>query len=180
MIHTSLKSRGFSLVECCVSLGISALIAAIAVPSMDKTRLRQSLQLQAQTVMTDLQQARSDAVLHGTSVHLRFRQLPEGTCYVLHTGEAPNDCQCSASGEAVCRAGAQAVRQHWLPSSSRLTLVANVNGMSFHSRQGTVTATGRIDLRSDDGATIRHIVSIAGRVRTCSPGRAVAAFPACA
>lgn len=180
MIQTSIKSRGIGLVECCVSLGIAALLATVAVPSMDKARQRQSLQLQAQTVMTDLQQARSDAVLYGTAVHLRFRQLPEGTCYVLHTGEAPDDCQCAAGGEAVCRAGAQAIRQHWLPSSSRIALVANVHGMSFHSRQGTVTATGRIDLRNDDGTTIRHIVSIAGRVRSCSPGRAVAAFPACA
>ncbi|MGS0758713.1 pilus assembly FimT family protein, partial [Roseateles sp. GG27B] len=53
---------GVSLIELCVCLVVTAILVSQAVPAMEQLKQGQRLDLIAQTVMTDLQQARSEAV----------------------------------------------------------------------------------------------------------------------
>lgn len=178
MSHSNQQQRGVTLVELCVSLTILAILLAVALPVLEQMRLRQRVQLTAQMVMNDLQQARSEAVVRGEDMNFRISQHPQGSCYITHSGPV-NACRCSDSGEAVCTGSAEMQKLEWLPASRRVTVQANVNSLRFQARQGAVTSTGRIEITASTGQSIRQIVSIAGRVRTCSPQAAFNGMPRC-
>lgn len=177
-IHAHRRMQGFSLVEVSVGLAISGVLLSQAVPSVAQLQQRQRLEAVAQTLMTDLQQARSEAVQRADAVQLRFSQHAKGSCYVMHTG-ASGQCRCEEEGSAVCTANAQILKFEWLPSSRKLSIRANVSNMSFQARQGTVTSTGSIDVASASGTAIRHVVSIAGRIRSCAPDGPLKHLPKC-
>jgi type IV fimbrial biogenesis protein FimT len=170
--------RGHSLVELCVCVAIPAILMSIAIPSLDQLKQRQRLELVAQTMMTNLQQARSEAISSTEAVQLRFSRHANGSCYIVHTGNS-GQCQCDASGQGACAASERILKLEWIPSTLNVAVLANVVNMSFQARQGAVTSTGSIDVKSNNGDTIRHIVSIAGRVRTCSPTPELRRFPRC-
>ncbi len=172
------NSRGFSLIELCVCIAIPAILMAMALPALNQLKQRQRLELVAQTMMVNLQQARSEAVSRTDAVHLRFSRHADGSCYILHTGTS-GKCQCDDAGQAVCAATERVLKIEWIPSTQNVAVQANVASMSFQARQGAVTSTGSIDISSSNGDTIRHIVSIAGRVRSCTPSADLHRFPRC-
>ncbi len=169
---------GFTLIEAGLSLLISAIVASQAVPALGKLKQRQALNGTAQTVMTDLQQARSEAVAQGDTVHMKFSSHATGSCYVLHAGPSAS-CSCDESGQAMCSGSGQVVKSAWFPTRGELSVRANVNNLSFSPRQGTTSSTGSIDIRHRNGEIIRHVISIAGRVRSCAPGAAHSGLPTC-
>lgn len=179
--------RGFNLIELCACLAVGSIVMSQAVPAMHQLQQRQRLQAVAQTVMTDLQLARAEAVQHAESIELRFSEHPHGSCYVMYSSGPDNndrdghdECRCDDSGAAYCDAVELAVlKTQWLPSELQIGLHANVRTLSFHARQGTVTSTGSIDLSLADGTAIRHVVSIAGRVRSCAVGPSIGGLPRC-
>ncbi|MBY0236516.1 MAG: pilus assembly protein FimT, partial [Burkholderiaceae bacterium] len=69
MANTQHSSRGISLVEVCVGLCMSGILTAQAVPAFERMQQRQRLQLSALALMTDIQQARSEAVESGQTVY---------------------------------------------------------------------------------------------------------------
>lgn len=171
--------RGFTLVEACISLVLASLLCALALPSLTQAKKIQQLKLLAQTVMTDLQQARSDSLLGGSATHIRIAALPSGTCYVFYSGEA-GACRCETQEQAACTPSGRLIRFHWIPTTSGNSMQSNVTALSFHSRQGTVTSTGHIEVSNNRGESIRHVIAITGRVRTCSPNGSVSSLPQCA
>ena len=177
MSHSN-SQRGVTLVELCVSISVLAILLAVALPVLEQMRLRQRVQLTAQMVMNDLQQARSEAVVRGESVNFRVSQHPQGSCYLIHSGPT-NACRCSDSGQAVCTGAGEMQKLEWLPASRKVKVQANVSSMRFQARQGAVTSTGSIEIAASTGQSIRQIVSIAGRVRTCSPQAAFNGMPRC-
>jgi Tfp pilus assembly protein FimT len=183
MIQTLAGSRhdhaGLSLIEACLASGITALLMAQAVPAMRDMLLKQRLYGLSQTLMTDLQQARSEAVHRGQAVHMRFSTHAHGTCYLMHGGQ-PAQCQCTDGGGVTCADPSLLIKSEWVPSQRAVAIRANVAGLSFQPRQGAVTSTGSIDVISDKGWSIRQVVSIAGRVRSCSPLGTVQSVPPCA
>ncbi len=132
----------------------------------------------AQTVATDVQQARGEAVRRAANVQLRFSEHPGGSCYIIHTGNA-GQCRCRDDGEAVCTGGAAVLKLEWVPSSRQTTIRANVPSMGFNARIGTVSPAGSIDVTNVDGENIRHVVSVVGRIRTCTTTRSKSSLPDC-
>lgn len=172
------KQCGLSLIEACVSCLILAILFSQAAPAMQEFKQRQRLQGIAQTLMTDLQQARSEAVRRGDAIQFRFSQHAGGSCYVVHSGKS-GDCQCDEQGQAVCVDPALLIKSSWVPAAQATTIRANVGNLSFQARQGTVTPTGSIEIGDADGKAIRHIVSIAGRVRSCALNGGFGQMPRC-
>jgi Tfp pilus assembly protein FimT len=170
--------HGYSLVELCVCVAIPAILMAMALPSLAQLKQRQRLELVAQTMMANLQQARSEAISRADAVQLRFSRHPGGSCYILHTGSS-GQCQCDGDGQAVCAPAERVLKLEWIPSAQNIAVRANVSNMSFQARQGAVTSTGSIDISSSNGETIRHVVSIAGRVRSCTPSAGLLRLPRC-
>jgi type IV fimbrial biogenesis protein FimT len=118
----------------------------------------------AQTLMMDLQQARIEAVRRGSTIEFRFSRHTAGSCYVVHTGKS-GECLCNEQGQAVCQDPATLLKSEWAQASKTATIRANVDNLSFQPRQGAVTSAGGIEITSQDGRGIRHIVSAIGRVR---------------
>jgi type IV fimbrial biogenesis protein FimT len=98
---------------------------------------------------------------------------------VIHTGSI-GACRCEANGQAICTDDGTVLKTNWLPASRSITLRANVRNLSFHARQGSVTSTGSIDLElAKGGEAVRHVVSIAGRVRSCAPAGTIGGLKPC-
>jgi Tfp pilus assembly protein FimT len=177
-VNTRRNSRGFTLVELCVGVGICAALVGQAVPALGKLHQQQTLRAKAEALASDLRLARSEAARNGESVFFRVSGKGAGACYVLHTG-VKDGCDC-AGGQPVCtKPGSQVIKAEWLPSSQPVRISSNAETLEFQFRQGLVTQTGSIELRLDNGRAIRQIVAITGRVRGCSVGAKLAGMTAC-
>lgn len=174
------QSRGFTLVELCASVGICAALIGQAVPAMSQLHQQQKLRTAADTLGGDLRLARSEAARLGESVYFRISSRGANACYVMYIGRK-DDCDC-AGGQPVClRAGSHVIKAEWLPANSQLQLRSNAETLQFQHRQGLVTQTGSIDLGLNGGQTIRQVVAITGRVRSCYVGtQKVGGMPQCA
>ena len=170
--------RGLTLIECVVTLAIIVITLGAAIPTFTQARERRHLEGAAAQLSTDIRHARSLAVSHGAPVRMRVQQTVDGSCYVVHTGAA-GQCTCTGSGTSQCSTNARALRTVGFDAAGPVRLASNSASMLFDSDRGTVTPTGTLTLQLQSGATIRQIVNIMGRVRSCSPGAAVTGYVAC-
>jgi Tfp pilus assembly protein FimT len=172
------RQQGLSLIESCISCLVAAILLSTAVPAMKRLLQTQRLQGLSQTLVTDLQQARSEAVQNGHAVQFHFSRHADGSCYIVHT--APHgDCRCSDAGEAICNDPTTLLKSAWLPQPRGITLRSNASDITFDARQGTISPVASIDIAATDGPTIRHVISVLGRVRSCTPADAVGRLPRC-
>ncbi len=177
--------RGLSLIEALVSVALVALVAMMAGPDLRDWLWRQRLANAAQAVLGDLQLARSEAIQGARNVIVRFGGDESGVsgsgrCYVLHTGPV-GGCGCRVDAPPVCEAGAQAIKQmRWQRGQGQAEVLSNVPSMLFSGRQGTVSVSGTVEVKLDGIGSVRHIVSITGRVRSCTPDAGMGRLPRCA
>jgi type IV fimbrial biogenesis protein FimT len=171
-------ARGVTLVESMVVTAVVAIVAGTAVPSLGGLKSRQAPIGAAAEFETDVQHTRSLAVAGNAALRITFDARDGASCYIVHRGAA-SDCECGSAGEAVCRNGAEAQRMVRFPSSGTVTLNANVRSIVFDPVKGTSTPTGTVRFTEPSGAAVHQVNNILGRVRSCSPGKAVAGYKAC-
>jgi Tfp pilus assembly protein FimT len=172
------NQRGFTLVEVCVSVGICAALLGQAAPAMTEFRQQRALMSTSEALSTDLRFARSEAVRSQEPVFFRISGKGAQACYILHTG-VKNDCDC-ADGQAQCKSAAsQVIKAEWLTERQSVRIQSNAETLQFQHRQGLVTQTGRIELALPNGNTVRHVVAITGRARTCAVGQRMGSLPKC-
>ncbi len=172
----SQQQAGVSFIETLVVLAILGVLLLVAVPAMAEMVQRHRLQGAAESFRSDFQQARMYALGTGRSVRISFQQSAAGTCYVAYQGAA-GSCSCNEQGLAQCVAPQQLVAHQWLAHSRGLRIEANVKGMLIDAQRGTVTPTATVQLSSDQGLEMAHVVAMTGRVRTC--GNASGDLPSC-
>jgi type IV fimbrial biogenesis protein FimT len=174
------RPRGITLHELVVALAIAAVAAMIAVTGTESMVQRASLRSAAAEVASDLQHARTLAVTGNQTLRVGFHTFDDGgSCYAMYRG-AVGACQCTAAGQSSCSGGAEVLRMAYLPPAGRVRVQANVGTMTYDPRLGTASPAGRIEVVGRDGRSLRHVVSLMGRVRTCSPGGTVSGVPVCA
>ena len=166
----SSQQRGVTMIEACITLAIAGILAGSALPSFKDSLDKRKVEGISSEVGTDLRYARSEAVARNTGVRVSFHQ----GCYVVHTGSR-DDCQCDGQGPAVCSGDAVALKT--VSASSGVQVVANVSSLRFDPINGTTSPTGTVCTVPANGRSLHHVVSLMGRVRTCSP---VAAGAPCA
>lgn len=172
------RQLGFTLIELCVCAGISAAVLSQAIPGIRQLREQQALKAEAAELAADLRFARSEAARLGTDIAFRLSGRGSNACYVLHTG-SNGDCDC-AGGQAVCRsANAQILKVRTLPAGQALTISSRVETLTYQHVQGLVTPAASIDISSGSGATVRQVVAITGRTRSCALGQALGSLPRC-
>ena len=151
-------------------------IDSISVPSFGAALARRHVEGAAAQVQTDMELARSEAVRTGRTIHLRFNNSG-GNCYLLYTGTL-NACSCSASGQSHCAPGSQPLRTQVLDRQG-VQMQSNVATMTFDPVQGTVTPTGTVRLEGHENLSLRVIVSLLGRIRTCTPTTGMPGYKRC-
>ena len=170
--------RGVSTLEILTTLTILGVAATTALSGFGTYLQGSEADGLAGEVASDLQFIRTEAVSRNEAVRLSFSTLPGGgTCYIIHTGPL-GACTCGAAGAAVC-SGAVSIKTVRIASPGRVQLAANVPSILYDPRHGTASPAGSVSITTSDGRTVRHVVSLMGRVRTCSPEGALRGYRPC-
>ncbi len=170
--------RGLTLIEACAALAVVGVLATAGMPSLKSTFERKTLQGLAAELAADLHLARGDAVAQQAGVRVAAHAGDGGSCVVAYTGPA-DGCRCGGAAAPVCEAEATALRYRFVAASSGMVVSTNVGSLRFDPRLGTATPSGTLAIASASGASVRHVVNMMGRVRSCSPGAGVSGFAAC-
>lgn len=170
------SQRGVTLVEACITLSIVGILAGSALPSFKDSLDKRSVEGASAEVRTDLMYARSEAVARNQGVRVSFYEGAGGRCYVVHTGNR-SDCVCDGHGPAVCTGEAVALKT--VNPTRGVQVVANVSSLRFDPTNGTTSPTGTVCTVPERGRAVHNVVSLLGRVRTCSPAVAGATCAPC-
>lgn len=174
-----LKQHGMTLIELMVVIGILGVLASLAIPSFQGLQERQRLVGYASVLVTDIQFIRSESVARNHGLRISFGTDAGGTCYLLHSGSA-TDCTCSSDGTSQCGDPANSiVKSVGLATALGVRLQSNVASMFFNPSRGTTSPAGSITVVGQDGKSIRQVVNIMGRTRTCSPQGSVSGYKVC-
>lgn len=170
------SQRGLTMIESLICVTTLLLAVSAVLPSFESAREQRRVEGAAAQLETDLQLTRVLAVAQNRTVRFEIGRDEHGTCYVVHNGAA-GDCTCSPQG-AVCASGLQAHRHQHFASETAVSIQANVSSMVFDPLKGTVTPTATIRVEGPR-VSIRQIVNIMGRIRSCSPDGALAGYKPC-
>jgi len=158
--------RGFTLIELMLVLGVLALLTSLTLPSFAHQRDRQRLQTAAESLASDLAEARFDAAGRGQPMHLRFFQGADW-CYVLATRPG---CDCTQSPDCVVKT----VRSSELPG---IRLVHSTDAVFEPS--GTTTAAAVASFVSASGERLEVVLTPLGRPYVCAPEGSGRRYPRC-
>jgi type IV fimbrial biogenesis protein FimT len=178
-IGRQFKQTRFTLVESCVALGISGALLGHAVPAFQDFQQQQRVKLAAQSVAEDLRWAHAEAVNTGDTIIIDFGGKLATQCYVVHTGAA-GDCACTANGQAICKAGTQALRTQAMAVQSGIQFRSNAASLHIEPRHGLVSSTASVEISDSKGRVLKEIVAITGRVRGCIAAGQLPGWKACA
>jgi len=175
---TRSASRGFTLVEAAIVVAVAAVTLTAATPDFSGFIERQRLDGVASQLVSDIQFARSEAVMRNHGVRISLNAEAAGACYLVHTGAA-GDCECHADGTAACTGSAHALRTVALPAGERIGLSGSVSSILFDPLHGTSSPTGTLRVTAASGRAIHHVVNLMGRIRSCSPQGRVVGYSNC-
>lgn len=154
-----IKMAGFTLIEAMVVVAIAGILSAVAFPSFQSMLERNQLKLVAETLQSDMQFARAEAIKRSRNVVLSRASGDNGNwCYGL-TEKA--SCNCTKANDCEIKQvdGKQLNTTVGLKSAN--------NNSTFNFRRGTVGA-GNIAL-STYSYQANVVFSNTGRVKTCTP-----------
>ncbi|MBP8271500.1 MAG: GspH/FimT family pseudopilin [Sphaerotilus sp.] len=169
--------------ELLVVMGLTAVLLHSSTLSFAGWLQRQHLLGVSAQFTADLQWLRSAAVTRHRILRMSFQDTAAGTCYLVHSGEV-DACRCTANARAEptvqCADGTELLRAALVPASRRIRLQSNVASLRVDPRHGTFTPTGSVEISALDGSsTLRHVINILGRVRTCTPGPRFPGYGTC-
>ena len=170
------RQRGLTLLELAIVVAITVIVAAAAAPSFTALIDARRLDSAATRLAADIQLARSEAIARNQPLRLSVFTGTGASCWIVHSG-APADCRCSADAGAVC--GARIVKAVVLANNERVSVAGNVASIVFDPLHGTSTPTGTLRLVGARGSAVHHVVSVVGRVRSCSPEGAAPGYSPC-
>lgn len=172
------RQRGLTAIELLMMVSITASALTASIDGMRKLTLSQRLQATAAELESELQLAKSTAILKGQTVRLAIQPLAQGSCVLIHTG--PKDaCTCGATGLAVCEGDAEVTHLQRHDAKTGVAYLTNNLSLAFSAYRGTVTPTATIKLADSSGRSLHQVVNVMGRIRTCSPDPKPVGYKAC-
>lgn len=176
------RRAGFTLVELMVTLVISAVLAAIAVPSMRNFIARKRVEGVAQELATDLRYLKSIQVQRNETVLIRFGSSGTSSCYVLYTlGPRAGTCDCTRAAPLQCEDGSVELKTVVIQGSTGVTIAANPDRLMLAGRNGLPQggATLQASVLGTRGGEVRVSTNAAMRADICSVSGYESALPAC-
>lgn len=187
---------GLTIVEAVVTMGIIAVLAAVALPSMQNFLMQQRVKSATHELLSDLQLVRSTALQQtGTGVAtffvtLLFSPTKVGSCYVIvPVQDHTTDCDCARSGK-ICevRTATSFARQ-----PVKVVTIDTSHGLTVNGPAGSqlflITGTGMVDDKvtrtysvsgGSPSMSLNVVVSPTGISRICAPsGSTISGYPAC-
>lgn len=153
---------GFTLVEVMIVIAIIGIIAAMAVPSYQDMIERNQLKQAAESLKSDMQFARTEAIKRSQNVVVsRSPGNAGGWCYGLNVN---SNCTCTTVGSCAVKT----ISGSDFSSAVNMDVPGDgVNNGAFDFRRGTIGANGVTFSTSHYAA--RVVFSSLGRVRVCTP-----------
>lgn len=184
------RGRGVTIVELMVTLAIVAVLAAIALPSMNALIARKRLEGLAQELATDLRLLKSHQVHNrpNSGTAIIFGSSTNNLCYLLYVpGDSGDNCSCSEPFEqqaCVRNAGiekAQSVRQVDIPRSNGIEIITSPNRLIVDGYNGLPQAaqTLRVRLVSSTAGEIVISTNATGVPSMCSVSGSFGSIKAC-
>jgi len=154
------KSAGFTLVEAMTVIAIIGILVGIAVPSYRDMIERNQLKQAAESLKSDIQFARTEAIKRSQNIVVSRSPGSAGSwCYGLNVNNA---CDCTQAESCSIRTVSGS------NFSPAVTMNASASSNStFNFRRGTVGANG-VTFSSSKYAA-RVVFSDVGRTRICTP-----------
>jgi type IV fimbrial biogenesis protein FimT len=157
---------GLTLLELMICVAVLAVLGILALPGLGAQLERQRLRSAAQTLASDITEARFLAAQRGLTVHVQAQDAAPW-CWGISMSSA---CDCSA---------AQACTVHAVTAASHKG-VRLLSGMSLQLEPtGGAAAAASATLGSDHGERLRVDVSAQGRPRICALSGSWPQLPAC-
>lgn len=162
-----MKPRGLTLLELMIGLAITAVVAVIALPTFAGVSERARLRHAAETLASDLGEARFESARAGRPLHVAIDAAPSGWCWNVATTPG---CDCHV--QASCQLKTAQQRDH-----GGIEML-DAQGTAFEP-DGQARQAGGATFRSPRGEMLRVSVSRLGRASVCSPEHKVPGYPAC-
>ena len=172
------KQRGVTLIEACIVMAVTAILASTAAPGMQDLIDTRRLDGAATQLATDIQLLRSEAVSRNTPVRISFHATADGSCYIVHTGSVAQ-CDCAAAGPAQCTGDARQIKTVRVTAADHVSMQPNVSSLLVDPLHGTVSPTATLRVIGTNSRAVHHVVNVMGRVRSCSPLGSMPGYRAC-
>lgn len=182
--RSQLQGQGLTLIELMVTITITAILMAVAIPSMQQLIAKRRVAGVVNELVIDLRYLRSVGVQTTLAVQLDFGSNIASTCYTLSINKyyLSGDCDCNAP--ALCDGWGirpKAVKTVTLQRGDGVTVSSSRSPLRFIGPNATpeslapITAT----VSSSLGGTARVRTNPTGRAFACSVSGQESNFPAC-
>lgn len=165
--------QGFTLLELLITLTVAAIILKMAIPSYFNFMDKQKLKAAAESIYSDIQYARSEALKQNQDMVVSFETTQ--WCYGINE---VGGCDCTTGDNCQVNGVEKVTSSINLPDVALSNVTFTSNNLTLDSARGTANS-GELTLTSDLGLQLKVQVNLLGRIKVCYPGTLVTGYKAC-